>query len=269
MAATPHLLDYIRQEIQERNYASISFPMSYRELSKAAEHFLDFLTLPDETKGSFYFLVDPHDEESDVGYRRKHKEMSGLDDNKEYFHYNRYAEQEFKTLLEDNDPKITDFLASAKQIYEESERVMKEILKIFDYEFPGLYHTFCPEKAHPRFYLRFLKYEPTCKENFLAKGHYDLGGCTLALAESAPGLRMGKNEETLKEVEHKERHAVFMPGLLFPAITSHEFVPAWHDVVQKSTDTHSEDVARWAIVFFADPVQKKKTTWKDRHTPVY
>jgi len=269
MNATSIAYAHIRDEILEKNYAQIPFPVSYNELSQAAEHFFDFLTLSDETKQKFSLSIDPYDNESVVGYIRKHVKMNEFDDDKEYFHYNRYAEEGFENLTKDGDPRVTAFFASAKKIYEEGEYVMDFVLREFSKEFPDLYQSFMPEDRHPHFYLRFLKYDVTGKGKFLAKGHYDYGGCTLALAESAPGLRIGNNNSDLKEVVHKDGHAIFMPGLLFPWVVSEEFHPAWHDVVQKSSHTYSEDAARWAIVFFADPIDRGQTHWEDRHVPLY
>ena len=127
----------------------------------------------------------------------------------------------------------------------------------FEKEFPGLYARFIVEDTHRRFYLRFLKYDTKGKGRFLARAHFDRGGATLAIAESAPGLRIGRNNsETgilhLEEVSHEEHSAIFFPSYHFPRLTGPEFEPAWHDVTQSSDDQYSEDTARWAIVFFAD-----------------
>lgn len=45
--------------------------------------------------------------------------------------------------------------------------------------------------------------------------------------------------------------------------------PAWHDVVQKSSDTYSDTIARWAIVFFADPSPINRLSTEAAHTPKY
>lgn len=259
---------YLRENIKKNSFAEFSFPISREEFSKTADCFFEFLSLPYEAKQKFLLYIDHEDPESMVGYlKRQHK--NGDYDEKEYFHYNRYAEAEFSKLADEIGPKASEFFKRARYVYGSAELVMGRIIKALDGEYPGLYDRFFPTNAFPHFYLRFLKYNTMGKGNFLAGAHYDQGACTLALAESAPGLRIGLNEATLKEVKQKEGTVIFMPGLQLRLLTSEEFTPAWHDVVQKSDDAFSEDAARWSIVFFADPIKKEKTTWEDRHKPHY
>ena len=87
----------------------------------------------------------------------------------------------------------------------------------------------------------------------------------MALAESAPGLRIGKDSESLRLVQRKDRLAIFMPGIHFPNLTNGDFVPAWHDAVSQDGDTSSE--ARWAIVFFANAYRLRLPTFEEAHTP--
>ena len=263
--------DLMKENIVSRNYFPIAFSLPHKEFRKAADHFFAFLTLPHETKKAFYLLTKEEDKESMVGYMRREQGRGDLDE-KEYFHYNRYAKDAFGALPESIDPRVGLFFDAAHSIYEEAEGLMRAIIQEFDVSFPGLYQNFFPEDAHPHFYLRFLKYSSRGRDDFLAGGHYDLGGCTLALAESAPGLRIGKDAETLQEIEHRDGQAIFMPGLQFPELTSDDLPPAWHDVVQKKNDrvkegAYGNDTARWAIVFFADPATLTQTKWEDRHRP--
>lgn len=251
-----------------QNYANIPFALSRRELLDAAEAFMGFLSLPRVEKEKFVLLVDPEDEESVAGYVRRRQKFGHLDE-KEYFHFNRYALSGFDSLVQVSNIKVRDFFDMAYRVYVLAEKTVYKVLEEFDTEFPGIHKKFFPARAHPRFYLRFLKYNIQDRGDFLAKGHYDQGGCTLALAESAPGLRIGRGESDLTDVKRKEGHVVFMPGFLFPRHTSKDFFPAWHDVIQKSTDAYNADTARWAIVFFADPYKKTKTKWAERHAPKY
>ncbi len=266
------LLNHIKSGVRDQNYALVPFPLSRGDFNRGVSHFFEFLSLPDDVKNQFQSNIIESDEESFVGYIKREKQKRVDEalgeyfyDQKEYFHYNRYAEEYFRDFLNRGNERITTFFESARLIYEHAEGVAKQIINDFNEEFPGLREKFTPEGAHPHFYLRFLKYYTSGKGSFLAKAHYDQGGYTLALAESAPGLRIGKNEEGLKEVEHTDRHAVFMPGLQLRFFTSDEFTPAWHDVVQKGDDMYNMETARWAVVFFVDPVEKIRTRWEDRH----
>ena len=254
-------------KIREKNFASVPFTMTRKELENAASSFLAFLKLPQETKEQFRFTVDKKRRGAHVGYSRKVQEKGALD-NKEYFHYNLYTEA-FTNLPERQNPVVETFFKNAHAVYENGARAIGKIMEAFETAFPGIHGKFFPNNATPNFYLRFLKYDVVGRGNFLAKAHYDRGGCTLALAESAPGLRIGKNQETLREVEHKENSALFMPAWNLRKVTSDEFGPAWHDVVQRSGDTLNAETARWAIVFFADPMGMDEISVEETHTPIY
>jgi hypothetical protein len=61
-----------------------------------------------------------------------------------------------------------------------------------------------------------------------------------------------------------------MPALRFREFfDAPDFTPAWHDVVQESNDTYNNIVARWAIVFFADPSAQNRLSSIESHTPQY
>ena len=250
-----------------KNYMSVTFPLSHKHFCLAAESFLDFLTLPDDVKNSFYHKIDPRDRGSAVGYVLKARHKGDLD-NKEYFHYHPIAEEEFLSSLANPDPRIHVFFGYARTIHYLASLCLSEILRELEGRFPGLRTQFFPEKGHPHFYLRFLKYATSTTGDFLAAGHYDRGGCTLALSESAPGLRIGKDDRSLEEVVHTDKTALFFPAVHFDAMTSPELRPAWHDVIQKQEDRYSDSVARWAVVFFADAVEfAGRTKLEEAHTP--
>lgn len=259
------LLNNIKKELREKNFTEVPFSLSKEELNKAATAFLEFLKLPEELKEKLHSRIREDDRGAQIGYRKKEQEYGDLD-NKEYFHYNEYIEEEFKEFLENKE--VNKFLKYAKIIYNESKETIRKIIKELDHEYPGIYRNFFPENKKPYFYLRFLKYNSTNKDIFLAKGHYDRGCCTLAIAESSPGLRIGKNDKEIYEVTHRENRVIFFPGKKLHEITSKVFRPAWHDVVQKGTN-YNKEVARWAIVFFADAKEMRITEYEEAHTPIY
>lgn len=257
----------LEQQIKERQFAEVPFTVSQGELSSAAEVFLAFLTLPQEVKDKFYFKLDKHLRKADVGYVRKNRDEGG-NDNKEYFHYHPRAQKEFKEHDEFLDRRVQDFFTYADKIHRAASNTMEETIRLLDTKFPGTYNRFFPEGIEPRFYLRFLKYETGKEGDFLAKSHYDAGTCTLAMAESSPGLRIGKTETSMKPVTHTEGTAIFMPAYSLQAVTSDIFSPAWHEVVQLEEDKVSSGVARWAIVMFADQVDVVQPTPEQCHTPM-
>jgi isopenicillin N synthase-like dioxygenase len=256
----------IRHQILSQHYAALRFPLSAEQLTQAANAFINFLKLPQATKNSFdSFVVHTSNPGSRVGYTLRRQEQGALDE-KEYFHYNEYAGPHFATQLSKT-PQAQDFFDQAQHVYDAAKRTLSDVMHAFDTEFPGIYDTFFPSDRKPDFFLRFLKYNVMGPGNFLAKGHYDRGGCTLALAESAPGLRMGTNSSDLKDVVHQPGSALFFPAIKFQEVTSQEFVPTWHEVVQKGDDVFSREVARWAIVFFADPRGMEDIPFDLTHTP--
>lgn len=258
--------EQILKELKENAYAVLPFGLSREEMEQAASDFMGFLSLPQEIKNKFFFKLDLKNRGSGVGYVRKSK-FSGDGDNKEYFHYNLYAEDFFKEMPESqNIPEVKKFFDVARRIYDEASKTLSKTLTVLEERHPGIYNKFFHKDKHPFFYLRFLKYDISGKGKFLARAHYDRGECTLALAESAPGLRIGRNEETLKEVNRVDNTVLFMPALRFSEVVPGDFYPAWHDVIQKSDDVYSESAARWAIVFFADTQVENYVTLGEAHT---
>lgn len=246
-------------EISRRHVAEIPFPLSFNELSAAAESFLQFLLLPQEVKNSFTPPNAPERSYSIPGYRLRRKGVENARDNKEFFHYHPGYESHVSSLPEANNPRAQQFLTHARIVNVAATATLRSIVEMLDVEFPGVFAEYFPDTTEPvtNTILRFLKYDKAGEGSFLAAAHYDVGGATLALAESAPGLRVGVSPETLYPVIHRSGAALFMPALDLQTMTDERFKPIWHDVVQLSEDTHSDTTSRWAIVFFANAISKK------------
>jgi len=255
--------------LKDSAYAAIPFPLSRADFVGAAERFFEFLMVPQETKDSLFFLRNPADPQgTEVGYVRTKGEKDGEVGNrdyKEYFHYHPDARERLRSIAETT-PEVAAFLDTAHGIFEHAETAARKVLSELDPEFPGLYDSFVQEGRPLERALRFLKYDATGMGKFLARAHYDRGGCTLALAESAPGLRVGKDDASLVSVVHKEGTALFMPGFHFPELTGGQIPAAWHDVIQASEDTVSDDAARWAIVYFLNASGRALPTSAQVHT---
>ncbi len=258
-------------ELGEKTYAELPFRLTHADLVGVAEKFFEYLSIPQEEKTRLHFYDRPENRQG-LGYVRKAGEEDEVSrtDFKEYFHYHPKLMKEFAGNELLARPETSAFLEGAGKIYAEALSASKELYRTISVEYPDFYARFFPETEEYIDFsaLRFLKYEPSGQGNFLARAHYDRGCTTLALAESAPGLRIGKNEAALKEVVHKENVALFMPAYQLMEITDKRFLPSWHDVVQSSDDVYRENAARWAIVFFCDapgvPVPSKSAA----HTPV-
>lgn len=256
----------ISTEIKAKQYVAVPFPLSHQELRDAIDVFIVFLALPQEIKEPIYFKVEPSNRGTEVGYKRYKRDL-GNTDNREYFHYHALAEERFTDHIS-RIPELSQLMDVMRPIYQAAAETFREIVQRFETQFPGLQDRFFPKDSFSHFYLRFLKYDRLNPGDFLAKGHYDRGDCTLAIAESAPGLRMGLNADTVQLVKHDDGKALFMPGLKFSTLTSAEFPPTWHDVVQQDADGFRDDIARWAIVFFCDHELITDVSYEDAHTPV-
>lgn len=260
--------DALLRDLATKNYSAVPFPLSHEDIERAVGAFFDYLTLPEETKTAM-LGKRPTDVVSDVGYvctKGEADQEYGRKDFKEYFHYHPDAEVMFAQYAKD--PKVRALFDEAAVIYQEAGAAVEEVIRSLTDEFPDIHEMFFPKDKPMERILRFLKYDNRGEGQFLARGHYDRGGCTLALAESAPGLRIGKDEASLTPIVHQDKTAIFMPSFHFSALTDGKILPAWHDVVQASGDTVSSSAARWAVVYFVNAPGLEMPSSKETHVPV-
>lgn len=257
----------LRAQLSEQHFARIPFAKDNTRLQSIIDTFFAFMALPEETKARFSYRLIPDDRGTEVGYWTRSRTTGSLD-NRGYFHYNDYGDERFRRDGQDC-PELITFMDAVRPLYLEGKEAMKATIKSFDGEFPGLYNAIFPDDREPLLLLRLLAYERMEPGDFLAKGHYDRGTCTIAIAESAPGLRIGTTPEDLKLVEHQSDKALFFPGLTMQDYTSPEFIPSWHDVIQQEEHILNEKTARWAIVLFAGAWGQRNMTWQEAHDPKY
>ncbi|MBI2572267.1 2OG-Fe(II) oxygenase family protein [Candidatus Woesearchaeota archaeon] len=254
----------LKREIREKNYALVKSSISMQKLELGALYFLHLLE-SEEFKNNFAAVkIDPDNRSSRIGYFQK-TTLKSYPTTTDFFHYNDFFENYFTTEVREANPQLKKFLELARQIYDESKYLMQQIILSFEKDFPEIHQRFFPIEKKPYFYLRFLKYHPDPDSTHLVLGHYDRGACTLALTESGPGLRIGKDEENLAYVEHDPHEVLFLPGLMFPEVTNGEFTPAWHDVPNQE-QCWDEKTARWSIVFFAGYSGMRNVHFEEAHT---
>jgi isopenicillin N synthase-like dioxygenase len=235
-------------QLQSQQYAVVDFDLSQQEVQDSIKAFKDFLALPEVFKEKINHRVYKTHRRGWMGYQRRSQE-SGDGDSKEFFHYHPFLEGMFQPSVRDN-IVVQKFLKKANVIWRKAYDKLGFILKEMNKKFPGTYdHVFKTREEPIHLTLRFLKYDLQSPAEKIARSHFDVGTCTLAIAESHPGLRIGSQEATLKPVTHKPGSAVFFLAQNFEAMlgTGSNLLPAWHDVVQINTDKE-----RWAIVVFAD-----------------
>jgi len=268
MVTSEKVYQGISKEITENYFARIPAPVTRSELEETAEDFINgFLNLPLEEKETFYCHVNNGGRGTDMGYVRRTREKDNEDD-KQYFHYHPRIRQVLAPQLKLHIPEVDDFLERADHIYQATSRSIGEIMKALDTRNPGIYDKFFSDDQESNFVLRILGYDKKTEGQFLAAGHYDRGAYTVALGENAPGLRMGKNKDYVKFVDHQEDSALFFKARQVVSGIDDGFYPAWHDVIQKEDETYSDEIARWAIVCFIEPLKISMVTWEETHTPL-
>jgi isopenicillin N synthase-like dioxygenase len=256
----------ILDEWKQRYYAQVpAHGITRSTLEEASAAFLTFLELPEVQKSAICRTMDSGANKTriDIGYMKRSAAEDPDGEEKMYFHYHPDVETVFASAILVAGEKAKQFLSRAQDVWQKTLDIGKDAIQEFETEWPGVGVRFLPSERAPRLVIRFLAYHKTKPGNFLAKAHYDRGTFTIALGESAPGLRIG---DPLVEVEHSAGTAIVMPATGFQIDVSAAVKPAWHDVVQRPEAELSANTARWAIVGFFDiqngsyvPIEKTHT----------
>lgn len=255
--------DYFSMLVQ-KPYIHVDFPLNRSELEDAIASFFQFLEQPSDTKEHIDFKVAPRHRRGDIGYRRRDPEGDIYNDAKEFFHFHPAIFQKYEDFLSNN-PLVNQFMMKAQRVWESAYGVVSNILQSFDSPFPGTSSkVFATDEPHVM--LRFLRYDWQQSGEYLAKPHFDSGSFTLAIAESGPGLRIGRSPLDLEIIEHRENQAVFMLSSNFRKIIDTEILSAgWHDVVQLDDSKIGKPFARWAIVAFFEGIDVEALPRTETH----
>lgn len=241
----------IFQHLKKQNFVQIPFSIDQEVLQKAIVSFFKFLEEPDEVKNQIDFTIAPEHRRGDVGFKHRAAADHVYNDSKDFFHFHPALFEKYEQFLKEN-PVVFDFVSKAKPIWDLAYKTVYAILRAIEEKFAGVVNKiFATEHVH--ILLRFLKYDWQESGKYLAKPHFDAGSFTLAIAESCPGLRIGSCPGDLKIVEHQKGHAIFMLSSNYKqVISSDEFSPGWHDVIQLDETLIGKPFARWAIVAFIE-----------------
>ena len=241
----------IINDLREKFYVDIPFPIERGVIEKAVQAFFEFLNQPDQVKNHIDFTIAPQHRRGDVGYKRRDAENHVYDDNKDFFHYHPALFERHTDFLEEN-PVVKDFVMQAAPIWDMANKALQDIFNSLEPDFPGIYNKIF-DTEHSHILLRFLRYDWENSGKYLAKPHYDAGSFTLAIAESCIGLRIGSGPENLKIVEHKVENAILMLASNFQKVIDADGLKAgWHDVIQLDEVQIGKPFSRWAVVVFID-----------------
>lgn len=241
----------IQKSLAEDFYVNVPFPVEASTVDAAVQAFFKFLEEPESVKNHIDFTIAPLHRRGDVGFKHRDPNDHIYNDSKEFFHFHPAVFEKYPDFLNDH-PVVNDFMLKAKPIWEASYQTVSHVLKTFEPTFPGICaKIFDTELVHVQ--LRFLKYDWKKSGDLLAKPHFDAGSCTLAIAESCPGLRIGSSPENLRHVDHKPGNAIFMLSSNFKKMMdTDQFSPGWHDVIQVDKTLIGKPFARWAVVAFIE-----------------
>lgn len=266
------LSDRIHEELQEHRFTTVPIPLSQENLIHAAQAFKDFLGLPETVKAQIQGRIKKEDRGSRIGWRRRSQE-AGCYDNKEYFHFNEHV-QSIPGISEviAAEPLAHHFLEAADGVYRVARASITRILSELEGTSPGILKRFFPSGKPEHLYLRFLAYYgQESDEAIIATPHNDIGGLTLGLHESKPGLRMGA-PGNMQLVEHGDREAFLFPGYAFYQLFFDQlgYKPAWHDVIDIEQDNARpvDEIVRLSIVFFTDMCNRPDIPLSKTHTYV-
>ncbi len=293
----------IKADMRERHYSTIPFGLDTDAILHAREAFLQFLTLPRNVKDPLCYSLK-NDGGGLVGYKFS-TPTKGETDAKEHFHYHasledlasleacpdlgvvvgKYvqddgvhkkgddlyqrltpfeAQRRVVDALRHGGVQARTFLDAAAVVHKAATRTITDLAAEIEHDLPGFSAAMFPG-GDPYFFLRFIAYHPAAT---LGKPHYDRGCITLAIDESGPGLRIGRDKDSIALV--KER----LPGeaLIFVSLGLKERMaalglePAWHDIVRVDGAPYvAPDIARTSMVFFADLKEKFDRPYAETH----
>ena len=243
--------EFLFARLKEEPYLMLPFPISRLQIEEAISSFFKFLELPDLLKNHIDLKIQSLHRRGDIGLKHRDPKDNPYNDSKDFFHFHPLIFERYPLFL-NNNPIIQDFMMKAHSIWKATYECVAHIMSLFDQHFPNtsqkIFHT-----NHVHILLRFLKYNWTTSGKYLAKPHFDAGSFTLAIAESCPGLRIGKGPDDLKIMLHHDNQAIFMISSNFKkTINTDMFSPGWHDVIQLDETQIGKSFSRWALVAFIE-----------------
>jgi len=241
----------IYKALSSQSYITVPFSIDRAVIEEAVQAFFLFLEEPESVKNHIDFSIAPLHRRADVGYKHRESGDRLYDDSKDFFHFHPALLERHQDFLT-KQPVVNDFVLKAKPIWDLTYKTVWTIFNTMESDYPGLCDKIF-NAEHVHILLRFLRYDWQSSGKYLAKPHYDAGSATLAIAESGPGLRIGKDPNTLQSVVHKSEEALFMLSSNFKKVIDIDTLSAgWHDVIQVDETAIGNPFSRWAIVAFIE-----------------
>lgn len=229
---------------QEQGWATVKTEVRPETYEQAAMSFMRFISeVPDEQKEKIkaFFEGETSALPGLIGYAEQKPARPEDGTHRIVFHYHPQVESLFAAEIEAAGGPTKEFLQQARAIWDSTLTLAQAVVRDLENDYPGIYDAFFPPGVEPGLVLRFILYKKQPHGAVLQKGHHDRDAITLALAESGPGLRIGKDAKSLKPIQRKKGEAVVMAGVGMRKFDENLSL-TWHDVVQ---DTDDE---RWSLI---------------------
>ncbi|MES2224453.1 MAG: 2OG-Fe(II) oxygenase family protein [Patescibacteria group bacterium] len=229
-------------------YTSSLSGLSLQALQPIIDTFMDLINLPKEERAEWEIDADGEDNPDDGLVER----FGGGYDHKFFFHF-KSMERIMHTMsgkqsYANQRDKWDKFLMGLEMIHARLCQDLLQVISAFDGLYPG--HDML-EKIKQRNYqtrgiIRLLYYKPG--HAVTAKPHYDQSLLTAHVAESRPGLIVGKeNHEAGIVYVPDNRNMLVFPGIKADIATDNVMQAMYHVAVADETKI---DEGRWAIIFF-------------------
>ncbi|HCI48336.1 MAG: hypothetical protein A2977_00195 [Alphaproteobacteria bacterium RIFCSPLOWO2_01_FULL_45_8] len=252
------------KDLTQHSHVQVPFPIPCTQIKEAVQSFLRFVELPDEIKNHIDTKIATRHRRGDIGLKQRSPEDGPYRDSKEFFHFHPLVFQQYAAFINAH-PEVQDFLMKAQPLWEATYKVVHQIISSLEEQFPGITAKVF-DTDEPHVMIRFLRYHWASSGKYLAKPHFDSGSFTLAIAESCPGLRMGRGPDDLELIHHQEGHALFFFSSNFKKILNTDmFSAGWHDVIQLDDTQIGKPFARWAVVAFIDGIDVEALSRSETH----
>ena len=115
------------------------------------------------------FTIAPLHRRGDVGFKHRDPNDHLYNDCKDFFHFHPALFERYGVFLQTH-PVVLDFVRKAKPIWELVYKTVRDILQVFEKQFPGIVDkVFATDDVHVL--LRFLRYNLQESGKYLAKPH--------------------------------------------------------------------------------------------------
>lgn len=219
-------------KLRDNLFVGVDYPKNITDLIGTANLWLQFCSLPLETKRKFEFMN--HQGDADPGYRIRSK-TEGRED-KEYFHVYQnileLANKDGNASLVNDTPALKEFFEYAITVQQAAHDFAMQIGREMGKDLPELLKLI--DDGQLRSVLRLLHYTNDTDVDVIAAQHFDRSLYTLHLYESGPGLQFLNWDMQWKNAPISVGKTVVFGGYRLEQLTRGKLQKTWHRVVREA-----------------------------------